>query len=107
MVRNFLFSAVVYIANSASDSLQHVAVPVLNPVEFKPIDAKELESRSTEESTSSSVERTPDISDSVRERIEADSKRVGKIAESLVGVQGDINRVEKEVLGKVFDMSSM
>jgi hypothetical protein len=32
---------------------------------------------------------------------------VGKIAENLVGVQGDINRVEKEVLGKVFDMSTM
>jgi len=48
-----------------------------------------------------------DIDASVRERIEQDSKRIGKIAENLVGVQGDINTVEKEVLGKVFDMSTM
>jgi len=49
----------------------------------------------------------PDIDASVRERIEEDTKRIGKVAENLVGVQGDINRVEKEVLGKVFDMSTM
>jgi len=48
-----------------------------------------------------------DIDASVRERIEQDSQRIGKVAENLVGVQGDINRVEKEVLGKVFDMSTM
>eukprot|EP00427_Karlodinium_veneficum_P048054 CAMPEP_0169226284 /NCGR_PEP_ID=MMETSP1016-20121227/23660_1 /TAXON_ID=342587 /ORGANISM="Karlodinium micrum, Strain CCMP2283" /LENGTH=560 /DNA_ID=CAMNT_0009304869 /DNA_START=60 /DNA_END=1742 /DNA_ORIENTATION=- len=58
-------------------------------------------------SASSSEDPVPDIDASVRERIEEDGKRVGKIAENLVGVQGDINRVEKEVLGKVFDMSSM
>jgi len=48
-----------------------------------------------------------DIDATLRERIEQDSNRVGKVAENLVGVQGDINRVEKEVLGKVFDMSTM
>ena len=30
---------------------------------------------------------------------------MGKIAENLVGVQGDISLVEKEVLGNVLDMS--
>lgn len=47
------------------------------------------------------------IDQTVRERINEDSKRVGRIAENLVSVQGEITTVEKEVLGKVFDMASM
>lgn len=48
-----------------------------------------------------------DIDASVRELLERDSQRVGKVAENLVGVQGDIGKVEQEALGKVFDMSTM
>lgn len=64
-------------------------------------------SRSTPDRATSLSGDDNDIDASVRERIEQDSKRIGKVAENLVGVQGDINRVEKEVLGKVFDMSTM
>jgi len=64
-------------------------------------------SRDTPDTATSLSGDDDDIDSSVRQRIEMDSKRVGKIAENLVGVQGDINRVEKEVLGKVFDMSTM
>ena len=76
---------------------------------FKPPSADDIYSseRTTPEKATSFDGDESDIDASVRERIEQDSKRVGKIAENLVGVQGDINRVEKEVLGKVFDMSSM
>lgn len=49
----------------------------------------------------------PDVSQTVGQRIAQDSKRIGLVAENLMGVQGDINRVEKEVLGKVFDLQSM
>lgn len=48
-----------------------------------------------------------DVSQTVGQRIAQDSGRIGLIAENLVGVQGDINRVEKEVLGKVFDLQTM
>jgi len=49
----------------------------------------------------------PNVDQTVSERIVQDSKKVGLIAENLLGVQGEINSVEKEVLGKVFDMESM
>jgi len=49
----------------------------------------------------------PDVAQTVGQRIEQDGHKIGLVAENLVAVQGDINRVEKEVLGKVFDLQSM
>lgn len=48
-----------------------------------------------------------DVAQTVGQRIAQDSARIGLVAENLVSVQGDINRVEKEVLGKVFNMQTM
>jgi len=49
----------------------------------------------------------PDVAQTVGQRMSQDSARIGRVAENLMSVQGDINRVEKEVLGKVFDMQTM
>jgi len=49
----------------------------------------------------------PDVAQTVGQRIAQDGHKIGLVAENLVAVQGDINRVEKEVLGKVFDLQSM
>lgn len=43
----------------------------------------------------------------LRERIYEDSKRLGKAAESLLAIQSDINRVQTEVQGKVFDLETV
>jgi len=109
MVSYLLIVATVCITRNAAQPSKDGDDNTLKPVKFTPIksaDSKEMKEEK-KETKAELVEPVPDISDSVRERIEADSKRVGRIAENLVGVQGDINRVEKEVLGKVFDMSSM
>eukprot|EP00397_Hematodinium_sp_SG-2012_P018638 GEMP01019099.1.p1 GENE.GEMP01019099.1~~GEMP01019099.1.p1 ORF type:complete len:553 (+),score=153.66 GEMP01019099.1:193-1659(+) len=47
------------------------------------------------------------VSQNLRQRISGDSSKLGKVAESLLGVQNDINRVEKEVMGKVFDLQTV
>lgn len=48
-----------------------------------------------------------EVAQSLRYRIAEDSKRIGGVAQSLLGVQTDINHVEKEVLGKVFDIQTL
>jgi len=49
----------------------------------------------------------PQIVQTVGARIGQDSQRISEVAEHLVGIQSDINKVEHEALGKVFDMESM
>lgn len=49
----------------------------------------------------------PDVAQTVGQRMMQDSARLGGVAQNLMSMQADINRVEKEVLGKVFDMQSM
>jgi len=48
-----------------------------------------------------------EVAKSLRTRIAEDSKRIGHVAENLLSVQTDINHVEKEVLGKVFDIQTL
>lgn len=47
------------------------------------------------------------VEQSVGQRVEEDSKSIGMVAQRLVDIQEGIRQVEQEVLGKVFDMSSM
>jgi len=54
-----------------------------------------------------SKDRTEPVSRNLRQRISGDSSKLGQVAESLLGVQNDINRVEKEVMGKVFDLQTV
>lgn len=48
-----------------------------------------------------------EVAQSLRYRITEDGKKIGHVAENLLSVQSDINRVEKEVLGKVFDVQTV
>merc|ERR1719409_915195 len=48
-----------------------------------------------------------EVAQSLRYRIAEDSKRIGHVAQNLLSVQTDINHVEKEVLGKVFDIQTL
>lgn len=48
-----------------------------------------------------------EVAQSLRYRIAEDSKKIGHVAQNLLSVQTDINHVEKEVLGKVFDISTL
>ncbi len=41
-----------------------------------------------------------DIAQNLRARLADDSQRLGNVAEGLLSVQSDVNRVEKESLGK-------
>jgi len=46
------------------------------------------------------------VAHTVARRIVSDSQRLGNLAQGLVGVQGDFNTVEQEVLGKTFNLES-
>jgi hypothetical protein len=48
-----------------------------------------------------------EVAQSLRYRIAMDSKKIGHVAQNLLSVQTDINHVEKEVLGKVFDIQTL
>lgn len=48
-----------------------------------------------------------EVAQSLRYRIAEDSKKIGHVAQNLLSVQTDINHVEKEVLGKVFDIQTL
>ena len=48
-----------------------------------------------------------DIAQNLRARLADDSQRLGNVAEGLLSVQSDVNRVEKESLGKVFDLQTL
>merc|ERR1719326_1034166 len=49
----------------------------------------------------------PDIAQNLRQRIALDAGKLGSAAQKLLLVQSDINRVDKEVTGKVFDLESV
>jgi len=51
--------------------------------------------------------RNVDIAQNLRARLADDSQRLGNVAEGLLSVQSDVNRVEKESLGKVFDLQTL
>lgn len=85
----------------------HVLTSLACIVGFAPVISAATGVRSTPTQAKGLSGDAPDIDATVRQRIEQDSEKVGKVAASLVDVQGDLNHVEKEVLGKVFDMSTM
>jgi chromosome segregation ATPase len=43
----------------------------------------------------------------IKERLVAASQKLGNVAEGLLSVQSDVNRVERESLGKVFDLQTL
>jgi chromosome segregation ATPase len=43
----------------------------------------------------------------MKERLTAASQKLGNVAEGLLSVQSDVNRVERESLGKVFDLQTL
>merc|ERR1719163_2327103 len=51
--------------------------------------------------------RNVDIAQNLRARLADDSQRLGNVAEGLLSVQSDVNRVERESLGKVFDLQTL
>lgn len=53
------------------------------------------------------MDQAPEVSQSLRQRMQVDSQNLGQAAERLLAVQSDINRVEKEVQGRVFDLETV
>ena len=64
-------------------------------------------SRSPPSSLSEQQQDQQSFSQTFTERITQDSHALGSAAESLLAVQADINRVQSEVEGKVFDLEDV